>query len=74
MYFFYFKNFFFFKKEEDIDLKQNDLVIRCTEGLCTFCMIGQRSLWLSFPEIFDNIYEASKSILISNIKIKRFLK
>lgn len=48
-----------------------ELIKICSEALCKFCSIGQRSLWLSFPELFDMIYMATKSLLISNTILER---
>uniref|UniRef100_A0A915EWZ1 DUF7627 domain-containing protein n=1 Tax=Ditylenchus dipsaci TaxID=166011 RepID=A0A915EWZ1_9BILA len=50
------------------------LMLKCAQALCTFCMIGQRSIWLNFPDIFDGVFACTKSLLVSNIPIKRSLK
>lgn len=60
-------------EEQIIDQDKLELIFTCAEALCTFCMIGQRLLWLNYPEAFDGIYAASKSLLLSNISLNRFL-
>lgn len=60
------------ENEKIIDEEKLKLIKKCTEALCTFSMIGQRTLWLSYPDVFDGIYVASKSLLISEILLTRY--
>lgn len=60
------------KNEEIIDDEKLELIKKCAEALCTFSMMGQRTLWLNYPEVFDSIYVASKSLLISDLLLTRY--
>ncbi|KAI1729373.1 hypothetical protein DdX_01611 [Ditylenchus destructor] len=59
---------------DEIDPGKLNLLVKCAEGLYTFCQTGQRSIWLNFPDIFDGVYSSTKALLTSNIGLKRSFK
>ncbi|KAF7636876.1 hypothetical protein Mgra_00003613 [Meloidogyne graminicola] len=51
------------KGAENISIDQN-LFLKCIEGLVSFCFSGQKYLWLNSPELFDDIYNVCYELLI----------
>jgi hypothetical protein len=60
------------EKAETAAAEHRRLVQRCAAGLHAFCMAGQRGIWMAAPELYDQIYAAVRSLLVSDLEISRF--
>uniref|UniRef100_A0A914DAM7 DUF7627 domain-containing protein n=1 Tax=Acrobeloides nanus TaxID=290746 RepID=A0A914DAM7_9BILA len=63
------------KNKDNIDpIEQLEMISRCGKALCELCNTGQRGLWMSFPTLLDDIFEAIKSLIISELHISKSLR